>query len=77
MGFRRLQVGRVVVGVELPYKELNIEKYPGQLPAVATTSRSLYQPWLKPGMMPGEHPTCEDTSKSQDMRLLIFQKRTL
>lgn len=77
MGIWSFQVGRVVVGVELPYKELNIEKDPGQLPAVATTSRSLYQPRPKPGMMPGEHPTCEDTNKSQDMRLLMFQKRTL
>ena len=77
MGIWSFQVGRVVVGVELPYKELNIDKDPGQLPAVATTSWSLYQPRPKPGMMPGEHPTCEDTNKSQDMRLLMFQKRTL
>lgn len=49
MSICSFQVGRAVAGVELPYKEWNIEKDPGQLPAVATTSRSLYHHRLKPG----------------------------
>lgn len=43
MGLWSFQVGRAVEGVELPYKEWNIEKDPGQLPALATTNWSLYQ----------------------------------
>lgn len=34
MGIWSFQVGRAVVGVELPYKEWNIERDPGQLPAL-------------------------------------------
>lgn len=48
VGIWSFQVGRAVVRVELPYKEWNIEKNPGQLPALATTNRSFYQHRLKP-----------------------------
>ena len=49
MSICSFQVGRAVVGAELPYKAWNIEKDPGQLPAVATTNRSFKHHRLKPG----------------------------
>lgn len=48
MGIWSFLVERAV-GVELPYKEWNIEKNAGQLPALTTTFRALYQHRPKPG----------------------------
>lgn len=60
-------MGRAVVGVALPYKERNIDKDPGQLPALATTNGSLYQRGLKTreGCQPSGHSTWEDANKTK------------
>lgn len=81
MGSWRLQVGVAQARAGrgeggLPYKDRNRHKDPGQLPAFPTTNRSLFQHQLKVG---GDARWASDLGRrqeGQDMRLLVFQRRT-